>query len=103
MRIAPDKIAHLKAGAFVAAAACVAGIALTAGGLHPLSALLLVAGIGTGAAVEYAQRDSNARLAAQGLPPLHDVSKADLIASAVPCALAAAAIELLRHFGYLPL
>jgi hypothetical protein len=103
MRIPPDKLAHLKAGAAVAVVACLAGLALTASGLHPLSALLLVAGFGTGAAVEYAQRDSNARLAAQGQPPLHDVSRADLVASAVPCTLAAAAIELLCHLGRFPL
>jgi hypothetical protein len=103
MRLALDKIAHLKAGAAVAIAACLAGLALTAGGLHPLSVVQLVVGFGTGAAVEYAQRDSNARLAAMGQPPLHDVSRADLIASALPCAVAAAAIELLRHLGRFPL
>ncbi len=101
MKLAPDKLAHLKAGAAVAIAACLAGLALTAGGLHPLSALLLVAGFGTGAAVEYAQRDSNARLAAMGQPPLHDVSRADLVASAAPAVVAAAAVQLAHVAGYL--
>lgn len=90
MRLAPDKIAHFKAGALVAAAALLAAMPLVAQGIHPLSAAVAVAGVGAAAAVEYTQRDSNARLREQGKPPLHDVSWRDALASSVaPLVLAA--------------
>lgn len=97
MRLAPDTIAHLKAGLLLLLSVLLAyslGYSLT---LQPLTIALLIAGPAVGAAVEWAQRDSNARLTAAGHLPLHDVSKADLLASAAPCLLAAVAVELLAR------
>lgn len=102
MRLAPDKIAHLRAGALVALAALVAAIALhQLLGLHALTILLLVVGVGVGAAVEWTQRNSNARLQAGGHLPIHEVSRADLLASAAPCALLAALWEAAQRLGWL--
>ena len=100
MRLAQDKIAHLRAGLAVLLVATVAGLALLHLGLRPLSVALLLAGVGAAAAVEYAQRDSNARLRALGQPPLHDVSLPDLLASAAPCVAGALLLELWQRLGW---
>lgn len=103
MRLAQDKIAHLKAGLAVLLAAAAGTLLMLHVGVQPLAVVLLIVGLGTGAAVEFAQRDSNARLAAAGQPALHDVSAADLLASAAPCILGAGVIELLARLGVLVL
>lgn len=105
MRLPPDKIAHLRAGALVAAAALGAAAVLQQLlALHAITILLLVVGLAVGAAVEWAQRDSNARLHATGHLPIHDVSLADLVTSAAPSAGAAVLWELSVRSGWsLPL
>jgi hypothetical protein len=97
MRLATDKIAHLKAGVLLVPPVLLAYSLGHLLGLHPLTIALLIAGPAVGAAVEWAQRDSNARAAAAGHLPLHDVSGGDLLASAAPCLIAAAAVELLAR------
>lgn len=93
--LAKDKIVHLKAGAAVAAAALAAAAILLALGAHPLAVAVLVTGGAVAAAVEFAQRDSNRRLADAGRPALHDVSWSDLAASLAPAVVVAGAVQLL--------
>ncbi len=99
MKIARDKIAHLKAGAAALAAAAFATFLGREIGLHPYTVTVALCGISAGLAVEYAQHDSNARNAAAGLPAQHDVSLGDLIASALPAVLGAAAWEVAVRMG----
>lgn len=93
LQFPPDIRAHLKAGALVALAVLVLGTVLLQLGLRPLAVLLVVTGLGVGAAVEWAQWDSDRRGAAEGRLPLHDVSAWDLLASAAACLLLAAAAQ----------
>lgn len=86
MKLAPDKIAHIKAGTVVAVASAAWFALCHTIGLHPFTAGIALAGLAAGAAVEYAQRGSNALV-----PRLHDVSPKDFAASAaVPVACAVA-------------
>lgn len=99
--MAPDKIAHLKAGTAVALGALVAAAAALHLGIQPLAVAVALAGVAASAAVEFAQKDSNARLQASGHLPLHDVSAKDLVASAAPAVAVAVAIELAARAGLL--
>jgi hypothetical protein len=99
--MAPDTIAHLKAGLAVLVASGLAAAGALHVGIHPLAVAVALAGIAASAAVEYAQRDSNARLQAAGHLPIHDVSPKDFVASAAPAAAAAVAIELATRAGLL--
>ncbi len=102
MLLAPDKITHLKGGLLaLLGAAVLALLGLVALGLHPLTVALAVAGAAAGAAVEAAQHALNRAAQSQGLPPPHEVSLADLVASAAPCWLAALAVEWLSRAGLL--
>lgn len=95
IKIEPDKIVHLKAGAVVAAAALLAAGLLLAMGAHPLATAVLITGPAVSAAVEFAQRDTNNRLLAEGKPALHDVSIKDWAASAAPAVVLAAVVQAL--------
>lgn len=90
--MAPDKIRHLKYGVPVALFAGAVGYALLHAGAHPMAAVLAVAGIVAGAAVEGAQWADNRAAKARGQAPTRDVSALDALASAAPAwALAVAA------------
>ena len=99
--MAPDKIAHLRAGAAVALAALAAAAGALHVGIQPLAVAVALAGVAASAAVEFAQKDSNARLQAGGHLPIHDVSPKDFVASAAPAAAVAVAIELAARAGLL--
>lgn len=99
--MAPDKIAHLKAGLAAAAAAAAGAAAMRYFGVSALPIGIAMGSLACAAAVEWSQDNSNRRLAEQGLPPLHDVSGTDFAASAVPGLLIAAAVEVAYRIGVL--
>jgi hypothetical protein len=101
--MAPDKIAHMKAGMAVAVASALAGAALLALGLHGLSIVVMIACAVAGMAVGFAQHETNRRLQDAGKLPLHDVSPDDALASMLPGALLGSAIEAAIRGGVLPL
>ena len=102
MKLAQDKIVHLKGGALVLLFTLAAGVALWLIGLHWLSICFLVSGFVAGASVEGAQASDNQAAAAAGLPKPHEVSPGDLAASAAPCWLMATAVQVAAYFGALP-
>lgn len=102
MALAKDKIDHLKAGLIVLAITLLFGLAGLNAGVHPLTLIVLAGGFGAGAAVEFAQRDSNRRLLAQGLQPIHEVSRADLLASVAAALVAMVALEVAHSYRLLP-
>lgn len=91
--LAPDKILHLKAGVLVAVVMAALGFALVQLGLHPIPIAVLVGGISASGSVEGTQWWDNRNAKAAGLPPPHEVSFYDFLASAAASVVASAAIE----------
>lgn len=100
--LAPDKILHLKGGLIVLLAALAMAIVSQQLGLHWLTLVLSVAGLAAGASVEATQYADNRRAAAAGQLAPHDVSPADLVASAAPCWAVAVGVELAHQAQRLP-
>jgi hypothetical protein len=101
--LAPDKILHLKGGLIVLLAALAVALVGHQVGVHWLPLLLVVAGLAAGASVEATQLADNRRAAALGQLAPHEVSVADLAASAAPCWAAAVVIELGIRSGMIDL
>lgn len=88
-----DAKSHLAGGLIVLLFAAVVGAVLLWLGIHPLAVVCAVAGVASGAAVEGTQAHDNRLAAARGEPPVHEVSGRDLVNSALPCLVAAVAIQ----------
>ena len=101
IRLAADKITHLKGGLLALLGSAGLAIALLAVGAHALTVALAVAGLAAGGAVEGAQAAVNRAAIARGVAPPHEVSASDLLASAAPCWAACVVIEALRAWGVL--
>lgn len=98
-----DKIKHLKGGAMVLVAVLALDLVLQLLGVHAVPALMFIAGLVAGASVEATQQADNMAARLEGLPPPHEVSVWDLVASAGPCWLAAAVLEFAWWtWGWLP-
>lgn len=94
MKLAPDKLAHLKGGALALVGAAGLIAAMLALGVSAVALALVVAGVFSAGSVEGAQWVLNRRAAARGEPLPHEVSLADAAYTAAPCLLAALAWEL---------
>lgn len=94
-----DTKLHLAGGTAVLLATGLAGAALLATGLHPLTVCVLLAGLAAAAAVEGTQWADNRNARAAGQPLPHEVSWRDLFNSWRPALLGAAALEALARAG----
>jgi hypothetical protein len=103
---AADKQLHIKASGIVALGTLAIGLiamwlTLTLG-LHPLAVLVLFAGWACGVAVEGTQWNDNKNAKAAGLPPPHEVSFADCLASAFFPTILAVVLQVLFWLHVLP-
>lgn len=99
---APDKILHGKASVGVLVAAIAIVIVGYMLGLHPVSIMLLEAGVLAAAAVEGAQWHDNKLATDQGRPATRDVSALDAFYSTLAPLVAVVALEVVRWLGKLP-
>lgn len=100
MQIRPDWILHAKGGAIVLVAAVGLAIVGRWSGLAWPTITLLLAGFIAGASVEGAQAADNRLAKSRGLPLPHEVALGDLVASAMPCWVAAIAVELALRYAH---